>query len=362
MISAINISFKKTIINWSREITSSGSVINITSWGSVAGFQIQALHESLKEKLEKLPNLNPAISTPVTAVRVIPINILGERYMIKAYDNPGTSEYYKFIVPITGDRDEMAKKLYNEDEQNILVSEQFLKRFNKQVGDVFEMETPSGLAQFTMAGLIREFGSPNGVIYFHRKLYKKYWKDDLVSLFSIHHSPEISSADYLAKVGPDLNQKEHLQAEFPSKIAEDVEKNIENNMAMSDSTKWIALIIGTMGLLNSFLIALLQRFRELGCIRSIGMTKAQMIGMVLSECVTLGFTGVLMSFLLTLPVAYCWVNYTLTFLLGWKVDYYFEGSDYALFMGIGLFVSLVAGIFPAMRAARLKLREALEYE
>lgn len=362
VISSINISFKKTVLNWSYEITGTPHVLNVTSWGSIAGFQIQLLHESLKERLLELPNLNKDLPVPITAVRIVPVTVNGTRFMVKAFDNPQTDKLYRFIVPLEGERTTLGNNLFSQTEETILMSDTMLKRFHKKPGEMFEMETPKGKASFRIGGMIREFASPNGVMYFDRAVYKKYWGDELVSLFSVNHNPAISSEDYLAQIGPELNEKDHLQASFPSKIAKDVEKNLNDNTAMSDSTKWVALAIGTMGLLNSFLIALLQRFRELGCIRSIGMTKGQLLSMILTECVSLGLSGVFISFFLTLPVAYCWVNWTLTYMLGWKVDYYFEGTDYLIFLGVGLFVSFVAGIFPAMKAAKLKLREALEYE
>ncbi len=362
VVSAINISFKSTILNWAKVITSAPNIVNLTSWGSLSGLQVQPLHESIKDKLDKLPHLNPKNSKPLTGIRIVSVTINGSRFMIKAFDRPGENSQYNYIDPIEGDRRELGKKLFDPNRETVLLSETMLKFFNKKVGDTFIMETPRGRASFLIGGNIREFASPNGVIYFNREVYKKYWNDPLVTLVSINHSSDISSRDYLNLIGPDLNKNEHLMVNLPSKISEEVQKNLNNNMALSDSTKWIALFIGTLGLLNSFLISILQRFRELGCIRSIGMTKGQLIGMILFESVTLGVTGVIVAFVLTLPIGYVWVNSTLSHILGWKVEFYFTGLDFFILFFVGLFVSFSAGIFPAVKASKLNLREALEYE
>lgn len=362
LVSAINISFKSTIINWANVITSAPNIVNLTSWGSLSGLQVQPLHESIKDKLLKLPNLNPENKSPLTGIRIVPITIEGSRFMIKAFDNPGEQAEYHFIDPIEGERKDLGRKLFDTTQESVLLSETMLKFFNKKVGDTFSLETPIGKATFFIAGNIREFASPNGVMYLNRDIYKKYWRDPLVTLISINHSSSISSREYVDLIGPDLNSKEHLMVNLPSKISEEVQKNLNNNMAMSDSTKWIALFIGTLGLLNSFLISILQRFRELGCIRSIGMTKEQLIGMILFESVTLGVTGVIVAFALTLPVGYLWVSSTLGHILGWKVEFYFTKIDFIILFFVGLFVSFSAGLFPAIRASKLNLREALEYE
>jgi ABC-type antimicrobial peptide transport system permease subunit len=63
-----------------------------------------------------------------------------------------------------------------------------------------------------------------------------------------------------------------------------------------------------------------------------------------------------------LPIGYVWVNSTLSHILGWKVEFYFTGLDFFILFFVGLCVSFSAGIFPAMKASKLNLREALEYE
>lgn len=362
IVTAINLSFKSTILGWTYRITSSPHTVHITPWGSISGLQIQPLHDSIVERLNALlPDLNKSTSHPLIAIRMVPITIRNQRFILKAYDNPHNPERSLYIDPIEGERQDLSREMFNPETPSLLMSETMLKAFEKKVGETLEIETPSGLVAFKIGGNIREFASPNGVIYMDRALYKKYWNDPLVTLVSADHDPSISSTDYMAKVNGIL-KAEHLVTNLPQKIRDEVARNLEDNMAMSDSTKWVALFIGTLGLLNSFLIAILQSFRELGCIRSIGMTKGQLLLMILLESASLGFIGIIVAFTLTLPLSYLWVNSTLSYLLGWKVDFFFSGKDFVVLFGIGLFVSFISGILPALKASGLKLREALEYE
>ena len=362
IVTAINLSFKSTILSWTYRITDTPHTVHITPWGSISGLQIQPLHDSIVKRLESiLPDLKKGESYPLLAIRMVPITINKQRYIIKAYDNPHNPERSQYIDPIEGSRTELSREMFNPLTPSLLMSETMLKFFEKKVGDQIDLETPSGLVSFRIGGNIREFASPNGVIYMDRALYKRYWKDPLITLISVDHDTNISSRDYMAKVNGIL-KAEHLVTNQPQKIRDEVARNLEDNMAMSDSTKWVALFIGTLGLLNSFLISILQRFRELGCIRSIGMTKGQLLLMILLESASLGFIGILISFALTLPLSYLWVNSTLSYLLGWKVDFFFTIKDFLTLFGVGLFVSFIAGILPAVKASGLKLREALEYE
>lgn len=362
IVTAINLSFKSTILGWTERITSMPHSVNITPWGSISGLQIQPLHESLIPRLnQKLPRLNPANPTPILSLRIIPLTIQSQRYIVKAYDRPSDLSIIRYIDPIQGKALDLAQALFDPNRDTLLLSETMLKNLDKKVGDLFEIQTPTGPVSFLIGGSIREFASPNGVIYIDRAVYKKYWKDPLVTLLTVDHDPALSSSDYIALIN-DQVKSEHLVVNLPAKIREEVARNLEDNMAMSDSTKWVALFIGTLGLLNSILIAILQRFRELGCIRSIGMTRGQMLMMILLESASLGLIGIIVSFALTLPLSYLWVNSTLSYMLGWKVDFFFTLKDFALLFTIGLVVSFISGILPALKASNLKLREALEYE
>ncbi len=362
IVTAINLSFKQTILSWTERITSMPNSVNITPWGSISGLQIQPLHESLIPRLqETLPRLNGSTKKPVLAIRIVPITIKSQRYILKAYDKPADTNLIRYIDPIQGTREELAAALFDAQRDTLLMSETMLKNLDKKVGDYFDVETPSGTVSFYIGGNIREFASPNGVIYMDREVYKKHWKDPLVTLITVVHDPAITSVDYISLINNQM-KKEHLVVNLPTKIRQEVARNLDDNMAMSDSTKWVALFIGTLGLLNSILIAILQRFRELGCIRSIGMTKGQMLQMILLESASLGIIGILVSFALTIPLSYLWVNSTLSYLLGWKVDFFFSLKDFFMLFGVGLFVSFISGILPALKAAGLKLREALEYE
>ncbi len=362
IVTAINLSFKSTILGWTERITSMPHAVNITPWGSISGLQIQPLHESLIPRLQStLPGLNPGNTKPILSLRIIPLTIQSQRYIVKAYDKPADTSIIRYIDPIEGSAKDLADALFNPTRDTLLLSETMLKNLDKKVGDTLEIDTPSGRASFLIGGNIREFASPNGVIYMDREVYKKYWKDPLVTLITVDHDPALTSTDFIALINSQV-KAEHLVVNLPSKLREEVARNLEDNMAMSDSTKWVALFIGTLGLLNSILIAILQRFRELGCIRSIGMTRGQMLLMILLESASLGFIGILVSFALTIPLSYLWVNSTLSYMLGWKVDFFFTLKDFFLLFGIGLFVSFISGIFPALKAAGLKLREALEYE
>jgi putative ABC transport system permease protein len=123
----------------------------------------------------------------------------------------------------------------------------------------------------------------------------------------------------------------------------------------------IAAIVGLLGLANTLAMSVLQRFREIGILRAIGVTRSQSWRMVLVESATMGLT----AFILSLPL-----GGLLTYLVvrgtsdgfGFTVPTLYPWSWVPFVALFAIFISAVAAIAPGRRAARLHVVNALQYE
>ena len=62
----------------------------------------------------------------------------------------------------------------------IVVSESFATRFRVGPKDEISLPTPSGLREFTIGGVYRDFARDRGTIFMLRELFDSYWQDDRV--------------------------------------------------------------------------------------------------------------------------------------------------------------------------------------
>ena len=117
-----------------------------------------------------------------------------------------------------------------------------------------------------------------------------------------------------------------------------------------------------MGLFNTLLISILERTRELGMMRAIGMTKKQLITMILGETTILGALGSITAVSIGSGLAYLFVTNTFEEILGWiiKFDLPITAALNTTLFGTG--VAIVACLYPCYRAVRVQIRDALEYE
>jgi putative ABC transport system permease protein len=116
------------------------------------------------------------------------------------------------------------------------------------------------------------------------------------------------------------------------------------------------VIVSLFGIVNTLMLTVFERTREIGMLRAIGMTRRQVRRMIRHESVitaliggTLGIVlGVVLGGLLVARVDF--IGFTLPV------------GQLIVFAIVAVIVGVLAAIFPARRAARLNVLEALKYE
>ena len=143
--------------------------------------------------------------------------------------------------------------------------------------------------------------------------------------------------------------RDHVQGDTQIRLAR----------AMAWTTAAIALFLGSVGMLNTMLMSIFERTREIGILRAVGWRRRRVLALVLGEALAIALIGTFMGVLfavvglrvLTLaPTARGFISPNLPP----------EVILIALAMGVGL--SLLGGFYPAARAAALEPTEALRYE
>ena len=132
------------------------------------------------------------------------------------------------------------------------------------------------------------------------------------------------------------------------------------SFAVVDFLVVLSIVISGIGIANTLLMNIMERVRELGMMRAIGVTRRQVVRMVQLEGLGIGLAATVIGVILGVILIYM----TSTFVKIHSLTYSF-GVSWIILLPIGLFglmVSLVASFAPASRAAKTDLSEALRYE
>jgi ABC-type lipoprotein release transport system permease subunit len=159
--------------------------------------------------------------------------------------------------------------------------------------------------------------------------------------------------------------REKLEARFPeinvsrtSEFAESI-PDLQNMQRMVGEISFMAIIIGTVGMMNTMLMSVLERTHEIGLLRAIGWKGRQILAMILREAITLGGLGGMAGVCLGLLLAW---SMTLLPWLGDMLRTSFPPDLFLRAVAIAVVTGVIGGIYPAWRAIRLKPVEALRYE
>jgi putative ABC transport system permease protein len=128
----------------------------------------------------------------------------------------------------------------------------------------------------------------------------------------------------------------------------------------------LALTVASLGIINTLVMAILERRREIGVLKALGATDRDVRSIFFAEAGAMGFFGGICG------VAIGWL---IARALSWGTSIYLTRKGLpkviiayvpwwlaAAAIGIAVVVSLIAGLYPAARAAKLNPVEALRYE
>lgn len=124
----------------------------------------------------------------------------------------------------------------------------------------------------------------------------------------------------------------------------------------------VALVVSVVGITNAMLIAVYERYKEIGTMKCLGAMDEHILLLFLVESLVQGAVGGIAGFIAGIFGALLSVGFTIGFGVILKVP---ASEVILLFVGstlLSVVISVVATLYPAFRAAKLNPVEALSYE
>jgi putative ABC transport system permease protein len=154
-------------------------------------------------------------------------------------------------------------------------------------------------------------------------------------------------------------------AEFPTQKVQTkteyldaINKQVDQILTMFYGLLAMSVIISIFGIVNTLVLSVHERTREIGMLRAIGATRRQLGQMVRYESVITAVIGGVLGTLVGIAMGYVIVTQLggdgLVFSLPWM--------QLGIFLVLAVVVGVVAAVLPARRAANTRILEAIQYE
>ncbi|ATW88368.1 putative ABC transport system permease protein [Halohasta litchfieldiae] len=146
-----------------------------------------------------------------------------------------------------------------------------------------------------------------------------------------------------------------LVARSGSDFVDEISDVIERITRFVTGIGVISLVVGAIGIANVMLVSVTERTREIGIMKAVGARNRDVMGVFIIEAALLGTLGSLLGVPLGLVVGFGATRYA-------DVGFSLAPSWMALAVIVGIVVGVVAGLYPAWRAARVDPIDALRHE
>jgi len=183
-----------------------------------------------------------------------------------------------------------------------------------------------------------------------------------VDAFDLWLDPGTDEGRVIQEIRRNYGEKFQLFISTHRELRETVVAIMEQSFNVNYAVLVVAVVVATLGVINTLLASVLDRTREIGVLRAIGATQHQIQMMVEAEAGWMGLNGGILGLVAGTIISYHHVVYNTKVLTGWTFQYHYPFDVASLCILLAVVLCLLAGYGPARKAASSNIVAAVGYE
>jgi putative ABC transport system permease protein len=345
-------SFRTTVVIWLEE-TMRGDVYISTQGRSGA-----RLDTPLDPQIMALVQTHPLIQSSI-AIRVATVESKQGPVEIVA-TSPGHPINPQLYLSADGDTEEAWQMVR---EGAILLSEPLANRLDISApGGTLALLTPRGWHLFPIAGIYSDYASTRGTVRMSLDVYRQLWNDARLDGLALILTPEADADSVTTELRLQLNDFPNIHINPSSALRQDALEVFDRTFAITAAMQLITTLVAFIGVLSSLLALQLEKARETGILRALGLTVAEMRRLTLWETGLLGASAGLLS----LPTGYI-MAWILVFIInqrsfGWTLQMHLSPMPFLQAFVLAVSSALLAALYPVWRQGSMQVAESLRGE
>ncbi len=241
----------------------------------------------------------------------------------------------------------------------VAVREDTARDHGWKVGDSIAMEFPVGGTQSEQIRAVYENNQINGPYLLGLAEYERHYADQLDIVALVKAKPDVTPDASRAAVDRVVADFPSVQVKDQAEYKQQQSKQINQVLLLFYVLLALAVVIAIIGIINTLALSVLERIRELGLLRAVGMTKRQLRAMIRWESVIIAVLGAVLG--LAIGTFFGW---TLVRALNNQgiTEFQLPVGTLLGFVAAAALAGVLAAVFPGRRAARIDMLRAITTE
>jgi len=246
--------------------------------------------------------------------------------------------------------------------EGVLVSQNMAYRWHLNIDDILHLETPKGELALPIVGILNYYRPERGVVFLDRSLYQRYWDDTAVDNVLIDLKPDVDRLAFKEKVFSAIGNTHQAFVYTHDEYKVWATRLVDQFFTLMYMQMLVAILIAAIGLINTMLISVAERQRELGIFRAIGGVRGQVVKMVLLEATAIAIMGFITGTLTGVMNSYFVVKTAAKAVVGFDLPLVLPYQMVLIAVPVIIAIAMLSAWLPAWKAARLQVTEAIGYE
>ena len=243
-------------------------------------------------------------------------------------------------------------------DQTVIVDKTTAQNAGLSVGDDVTFIFPTGTAKVQVAGIFEPEGFFGGYTITNGALEAAGVNVGDVFVY-VKADQDADLSAIRASIDEILKDYPTVKVQSQQELKEEFQKNVSALLGVIVAMLGLAIFIAILGIVNTLYLSVLERTREIGMLRAVGTSRRQVRRMIVLESVVLAVFGAIFGLVLGLVFGVALQKTLEAFgvnILGipWK--------QMVLYLVIAMIVGALAALWPARRAAKLDVLQAITTE
>jgi len=243
----------------------------------------------------------------------------------------------------------------------VLITGYVQQLFGLKRGDTLRIRTAHGEQDFRVAGIVTDIMQGGRSITGSWGDMRKYFGQNNATFYITRLAPGANAKTVEQTLKDDIGKSHHLTVQSGDEWRAYMRQQALQFFTLFDVIVAVAIVVGALGVVNTMTMSVLERTREIGMLRSVGMTRTQITWMVLAEAATMGVIAAIFGIGAGVGLSFTMVT-GMSRATGWSMSYVFPAVPLYISIVIAVVVSQLAAIYPTWRAVKTVIVETIKAE